>query len=275
MGENSESPTSHDVIRVIEHATRDELMSLKVTLGPKRLIVAMCENDRGRFIKLAEGRARIIVPADGIPQMRQALNSLEANVDLPSPLHDTDHSSGPASVTTSGEDTKSDLIASQRFLSEGRKFYLDILENARGRYLKISQSSIRRITIIAPLGFITLLKRAITMLVDKVPPDTSLSDPTSVQRTARTIERTIPLSDGETVSINVVQREIRVMGKRVIFESGANRRGSYIKISESSGAQRMSVMLPHSTVPEIIQLLQEVVDEGDPADAISAAQNGE
>lgn len=276
MGENSELSSSEDVIQVINHATPDELMSLKISMASKRLIVALCENDRGRFIKVTDGRSRIIVPADGIQQMCRSLAALEANLESNSSPDAVDPSTSSAQPHhASGEDNKSDLVDSERFLSEGRKFYFDVLDNARGRYLKISQSSTRRITLIVPITFLSPLKRAIDMLLERVPPDTNTIDPSAVQRMTRTIERVTALNDGAPVTLNVVQREIRVLGKRVVFESGANRRGSYIKIMENSGPQRMTVMLPHSAVPDMIQLLQEVVANGDPADALTAAQNGQ
>ena len=327
MGENTEIPLSNDVIQVIGHVTRDEIMSLRISIANKRLIVAICENDRGRYIKLTDGRARIIVPSDGISHMREALTMLESNLDPSQPLDDSSTSIPPQGQTSSvsspapssgstattaaaavanaaqqhhqqqqqhtqpasgastnnvtnnannasgngggNEEHRSELIDSQRFLCEGRKFYFDILDNSRGRYLKISQSSTRRITLIVPLAFLPSIKRAIDMLLEKAPPDTTIQDPSTVQRITRSLERVTALGDGSSVTLNIVQREVRTMGKRVVFESGANRRGSYIKIMENNGAQRMAVMLPHAAVPEIIHLLQEVVADGDPAQALN------
>lgn len=277
MSENNELVISHDIVQLTNHSNRDELMSFKLTAPNKRLIVAMCENERGRFCKLTDSRSRIIVPSEGINPMRESLASLETSLEnMPSPLHEGDPNSASGPPGSTNEDSKSELIDSERFLSEGRKFYFDVMENTRGRYLKISQSSTRRITLIIPISLLSPLKRAVDMLVEKVPPEPSITDPSIVQRNTRTIERVTPLGDGTSVNVTVVQREIRVLGKRVVFESGANRRGSYIKIMETNGAQRMSVILPHSAVPDMIQLLQEVVDHGDPADIMTTiAQNGQ
>lgn len=262
MGETDTS-VQEDGVQIAGYSTRDELMSVKIIAGTKRVYAALCENDRGRFIKVSDGRARIIVPADGIPQMREALVSLEGGLEN-NPQVDSPSQNG----TTPGEEPRSELIDSQRFLSEGRKFYFDVLKNARGLYVKISQSSTRRVTMILPINGLTLLREGIDMLLEKTPPDTTITDPSSVQRLTRTVERVTPMNDGASVTVSVVQREIRVQGKRVVFESGANRRGSYIKIMENNGAQRMSVTLPHSVVPEMIQLLQEVVQAGDPVSAL-------
>lgn len=277
MGENE--PTSvPDGVQIAGYASRDELMSVKIVAGTKRIFVALCENDRGRFIKLSDGRGKILVPGEGISQMRDALAALEAALEAaPAPDDSTPDQAGSPSApgAPANDDIKSELLAAQRFLSEGRKFYFDVLENTRGRYVKISQSSTRRITMIMPVIGLALLREGIDMLLEKSPPDTSISDPSSVHRMTRTVERVTPMQDGNSVTVNVVQREIRVLGKRVVFESGANRRGSYIKIMENNGSQRMTVMLPHSAVPEMIQLLQEVVEDGDPADALDLARSSQ
>lgn len=277
MAENGDGVSIHDGIQIMDQANRDELMSLKIAHGTRRLIVAMCENERGRFCKLTDSRARIIVPSEGISQMRKALFSLDAGIDSASPSsQETDPVLASGSSTSQNEDTKSELIDSARFLSEGRKFYFDVLANTRGRYLKISQSSTRRITLILPIAMLSSLKRAIDMLLDKVPPEPTASDPSMIHQSKRTIDRVTPMGDGTSVNMSVVQREIRVLGKRVVFESGANRRGSYLKIMESSGPQRMTVVLPHSAVPHVIELLQEVIDDGDPADNMSTVvENGQ
>lgn len=281
MGENTDASPVEDVIQVISHATRDELMSLKINVASKRLIIALCENDRGRFIKLTDGRARVIVPSDGIPNLRHALSVLAHNLskeekaESESAPSDSEPQSGPAPPIPTHAEPKPDMVDSERFLCEGRKFYFDVLQNPRGRFLKITQSSTRRVTLVMPLIIMPPLNRAIDMLMDKVPPDENATDPATVQRFDRTIERVIPMNDGSSTTLNVVQREIRVLGKRVVFESGANRRGSYIKIMENSGSQRMAVILPHSAVPEIIQLLQEAVVDGDPAENLPAPQNAQ
>lgn len=266
MGESDTA--QHDGVVIAGYSSRDELVSVKITVGPRRVFAALCENDRGRFIKLTDGRVKIIVPGDGIVQMRDALVALEAACDA-TPLSASQTKSNPP------EEAKSELVDAQSFLSEGRKFYFDVLENARGRYLKISQSSARRITMTLPINGLSLLREGLDMLLEKAPPDTTITDPTSVHRLTRTIERVTPLQDGTSITVNVVQREIRVLGKRVVFESGANRRGSYIKVSENNGSQRMTIMLPHSAVPEMIELLQEVVAAGDPANTTAPSSSAQ
>lgn len=275
MGENIGSPIA-DGVQIVGYASRDELMSVRVTSDSKRVFAALCENERGRFIKLSDGRAKLHVPGEGISLMRDALVGLETALEshpparadeTHSPLDPPDVDAPPASAERP-DDTKSELVETRKFVSEGRKFYLDVLENVRGRYVKITQSSIRRITMIMPINALSLLREGIDMLLEKAPPDTTFTDPSSIHRVTRTMERVMPMKDGASVTLAVVRREIRLPGKRLVFESGTNRRGSYLRITESNASQRMTVTLPHSTVPEVIKLLEEVVAAGDPAEAL-------
>ncbi|KAI0564555.1 Purine-rich element binding protein [Gracilaria domingensis] len=266
MGEN-EADSQQDGIAILGYGNRDELMSVRITVGTRRVTMALCENDRGRFLRLIDNRSRIMVPAAGIMQMREALVALETALESAPPPKQ------PSQQPQNAEETiKSELISSQRISSEGRKIFLDVMENAKGRYLKICKVSVRRINMIIPIQGLPFLREALDMLLEKTPPDTSVTDPSSVQRLTRTVERVTALNDGASVTLNIVQREIRTMGKRVIFESGANRRGSYIKISENNFPQRTSIILPHSAVPQIVELLQEVMQSGDPAEALESAK---
>lgn len=277
MVETGENFSPVDMIQEIQQLSRDELFSLKVTIANRRIIVALCENDRGRYIKLTDGRARLFVPSSGFAHLCEALSSLNAHFDPSDMSANSTSYPSPADPQVYEPSIqgplKSQLIHSQRFSCEGRKYYLDILENARGRYLKISQASHRRVTLILNPAFVPQLRKAISIVIDKSPPDTSVPlYPSTVQRVTRTLERVATLNDGPSVTVNVVQREIRVLGKRIIFESSINRRGSYLKIMENSGPNRATVVLPHSTVPEVIQLLEEAVANGDPADGITTPQ---
>lgn len=263
-----------EVIQEVHQRTRDELISLTISIANRRIIVALCENDRGRYIKLTDGRSRIFVPSSGIVQLREALSLLGSNLNsFDTSLENSEAVPSPHALPQPSHQEfilKTELIDSQRFLCEGRKFYLDVLKNSRGRFLKISQASNRRITLVVSLTFIPQLRRAIDMVIEKAPPDNSIpSDPSTVQRATRTLERAVSLNDGSSVTVNVVQREIRVFGKRIVFESAANRRGSYLKIMENIGSNSTVIMLPHSAVQDVIHALEEAVADGDPSEGVN------
>lgn len=283
------------------YVNRDELLSLRVVTGAKRVFLALCENERGRYLKLSDGRSKLIVPGSGIKDLRAAIDALhhaaaaagattagtQSQSQQQAQPAQSQHSSSAVVSSAAGAGTsisssdgavsaathgnQPEPIHSERFISEGRKFYLDLLENARGRYVKMSQATTRRISMIFPAAGLPLLRQAMDRLHELAPPDTNVTDPSSAQRITRTVDRQTSVQ-GSIVTVKAVQRELRVEGKRVIFESGANRRGSYLRITESNGAMKMSVTLPHSTLPQVIDLLREVQEAGDPADELRAAE---
>lgn len=250
---------------------RDELLSLRVVAGSKRIFLALCENDRGRFLKISDGRSKLIVPGPGIKNLHAAIDALKQAHEQMPPLEPSGDAAanGAGAVQNGGQ---VDPLASERFISEGRKFYLDLLENNRGRYVKMSQATTRRISMTFPATGLPLLWQAMERLHELAPPDTNVTDPSSVQRITRTVDRQTSSQSGATVVVKAVQRELRIESKRIVFESGANRRGSYMRISETNGAMKMSVTIPHSAIPLVIDLLNEVQQAGDPADALRAAE---
>lgn len=262
--------TMSDMIQVVNSRNRSSLMNLRLSCKSRRLNVSMCENERGRYLRIVDFLARITVPGSGIHYMLPALKSLEeATESMPAPAQIGEASTGSTSQSGPNEVSKLVLVDSRRFVSEGRKFYLDIIEDNQELYLKIAQASSRRITIIVPIAMLSLLVQAVKILVDKISPEPSINDASSIKRFTRIIERTIPKDDG-FADITVIQRELCILGKRVVFESGANRRGGYIKIMETSSTQHTTVVLPHAAVPEMVRLLQEVIISGDPANTVDA-----
>lgn len=245
------------------YVNRDEPVSLRVVSGAKTSYIALCENDRGRFIKLSDGRSKLIVPASALPQLRAAVQALE-DASSKEPVEDdsaeaTEAADAPAPGVAGAPGAQATLLHGERFVSEGsKKFYLDLLRNNRGRFVKISMATTRRVSMILPEDALPLLREALDQLVELAPPETVVSD------AAASSPHRITTRDG-----HAIQREIRVEGKRVVVESGKNRRGSYIRIIEN-GPMRMVVTLPHAALPQVIELLQEALREGDPAEDADA-----
>ncbi len=263
------------------YVNRDELLSLRVVAGQKRIFLALCENDRGRYLKMSDGRSKLIVPGPGFPDLRAAIDSLHefvSNGSVDSARLAADRQASTSSPSNSGAAAGGrggrippEPLHAERFISEGRKFYLDLMENSRGLYIKFSQATTRRISMIFPAAALRHLRQAMSQLEQLAPPDPAVLNPTSTGHSTRTVERQTPLQNGGAVVMKAVQRELRVEGKRIVFESGANRRGSYLRITDSSGITKMSVTVPHSAIPSIITLLKEVEEAGDPVEDFQTA----
>lgn len=245
---------------------RDELMSLRVVVGAKRIFLALCENDRGRYLKINDGRKKLTVADSGIADLRKCIDGLYDHYEG---LPDSPASSPASAAASDGEGAppraKSDLLHAERFIAGGRKFYLDLLENERGRFVKMSQATSHRTSIIFPSSALTHLRDALAQIVEMAPEPSPVN--VNDGHVTRVLERQTTVPSGSTVSIKAVQRELRIEGKRVVFESGANRRGSYLRITEMANGSKMSVTLPHDALPQILKLLHEAEEAGDPLDS--------
>lgn len=266
--ENGSAPSAEgttanrpDGVTAAETPAEDSLPALRVVVGGKRVLLALCENDRGRYLKINDGRKKLTVSESGIPNLRECIDGLYAH-----------YKTLPASATASPVElddaaprsTKSDLLHAERFIAGGRKYYLDLLQNERGVFVKMSQATSHRTSILFPSNALEHLREALTQIVEMAP------EPTPVKLTdghlTRVLDRQTTVPSGGTVAIKATQRELRIEGKRVVFESGANRRGSYLRITETAGGSKMSVTLPHEALPQVLKLLHEAEEAGDPLD---------
>eukprot|EP00296_Roombia_truncata_P008025 JP446491.1.p1 GENE.JP446491.1~~JP446491.1.p1 ORF type:complete len:290 (-),score=74.17 JP446491.1:154-1023(-) len=148
--------------------TEIELLSKEVSVEQKKFFVNLKENQRGRFLKIAEvqagQRSTIIVPSVGWVQFRDMLMELDSD-DSP-PVPQTFPVGGPAVVAagavniTAGEETE--LLTKEMF-AEQKRFYLNLKQNTRGRFLKIVEcgapgSSNRNSIFVPESGWVDLRK---------------------------------------------------------------------------------------------------------------------
>lgn len=110
----------------------------------------MKENQRGRFIKLAEvgvgGRkSRILMTMSAAEEFKKHLIEFSELHSQMGPTHgSSDSTEENAQSSTSqnekGENTKDSdgLIKSETFIKDRKRFYMDLKENQRGRFLRVS-----------------------------------------------------------------------------------------------------------------------------------------
>lgn len=101
----------------------------------KRFYLDVKQNRRGRFIKVAE------IGADGRrSQIFLALSTAAEFRDHLSTFSDYYCSLGPPNPESVPEDGK---LKSEMMIKDNRRYYLDLKENARGRFLRVSQTITR------------------------------------------------------------------------------------------------------------------------------------
>lgn len=150
-------PAKRDSARMMED--EGKLKSESIFREDRRYYIDLKENHRGRFLKVsmalsAHERSHIVIPAQGMMDMRDVLNELLAehgDVHSPSRTRDPDPSSGtqgpdPSSGTQDPDtapsiDTAPDIDNDNFIEYDGKKYIFDISENSRGKYLRISEVS--------------------------------------------------------------------------------------------------------------------------------------
>ncbi|PIK62347.1 putative transcriptional activator protein Pur-beta [Apostichopus japonicus] len=155
---------------VISAANVQELATKTLHIQSKKYYLDVKQNRRGRFLKIAE------VPGRG-PKKRLTLR-MPAAAELRDYLTDfSEHYAqlGPANPDNIPEDGR---IKSEQIISDNRRYYLDLKENNRGRFLKVSQTGDRgpRIQIAVPAQGLVEFKNALTELLEEFGTD----DPSGV-----------------------------------------------------------------------------------------------
>ncbi|CAL1280158.1 unnamed protein product [Larinioides sclopetarius] len=181
-----------------------ELATKMLQIQSKRFYLDVKQNRRGRFIKVAEvgaaGRkSRLLLAMSTAAEFRDHLTSF-------SELY---ASLGPPNPDNLPEDGK---LKSEVMVKDNRRYYLDLKENSRGRFLRVSQTIARggpRSQIAIPAQGMIEFRDALTDLLEEFGTD-----------------------DGEFKGELPEGQHMRVENKNFYFDIGQNSRGIYMRISE-------------------------------------------
>jgi hypothetical protein len=123
------------------------LASQLVQIQSKRFYIDVKENSRGRFIKLAEvgvgGRkSRILMTMSAAAEFKTRLTEFSELHSQLGPSHGSTgqnaNNSNNDSNKRSGSGDQDGLIKSETIIKDRKRYYLDLKENQRGRFLRVS-----------------------------------------------------------------------------------------------------------------------------------------
>lgn len=252
-----------------------ELASKRVDIQKKRFYLDVKQSARGRFLKIAEvwiGRGRhdsvrkskLTLSMAMAPDLRYCLGDFidyYAHVGLrgghaprpdePSDLQrrrQLDHHTAPASPSGSAasEEPAHRVLKSESIEGDNRKYYLDLKENQRGRFLRIRQTVSRgqgavgyygqavEQTIVLPAQGLIEFRDALSQLIE------DYGDEREANGRGGRGER-----DRETACAELPEAaSFRVDNKRFYFDVGSNRYGVFLKISEVRQPYRNTITVP-------------------------------
>ncbi|XP_065051337.1 transcriptional regulator protein Pur-beta-like [Rhopilema esculentum] len=214
----------------------EEIASKMLRIQNKRYYVDVKQNSRGKFIKLVEvlnngTRNKINIPMPVVGDIRDRLTSF---ADFYAQLD-------PAQTGQVPEEGK---LKSETQRSGGRRYYFDLKENQRGRFLRISQLTQfgARATLALPAQGIVDIRNTLSEFLDQHGGDEGASDEEE---------------DGELPQA----KEMRIERKRFYFDCGRNNRGSFLRVSEVTSNFRSSITIPRQGLSKFKDILCDLADE--------------
>ncbi|CAO2611846.1 Purine-rich element-binding protein gamma [Lemmus lemmus] len=198
-----------------------ELASKRVDIQKKRFYLDVKQSSRGRFLKIAEvwiGKSKLTLSLSVAAELKDCLGDFiehYAHLGLKAPPVSVGSEEHPHSVL------KTDYIE-----RDNRKYYLDLKENQRGRFLRIRQTMMRGTgilgqeqTIVLPAQGMIEFRDALVQLIEDYGEDDEPPE----------------LPEGTS---------FRVDNKRFYFDVGSNKYGIFLKVSEVRPPYRNTITVP-------------------------------
>ncbi|XP_075589725.1 purine-rich binding protein-alpha isoform X4 [Dermatophagoides farinae] len=213
-----------------------ELATKTLYIQHKRFYLDVKQNHRGRFIKVAEvgsaGRkSRLLLSMAASREFRDHLTTF-------SELY---ASLGPPNLDNYPEDGK---IKSEIIIKDNRRYFLDLKENTRGRFLRVSQSFTHggtRTQIAIPAQGMIEFRDALTDLLDE-----------------------FGTEEGGFRDALPEGTNFRVENKKFYFDIGQNKIGVFMRISEVKSSTRSSITIPERSWARFRDIFAEYVDKMNP-----------
>ncbi|XP_055922440.1 transcriptional activator protein Pur-alpha isoform X2 [Eupeodes corollae] len=222
-----------------------ELATKMLQIQSKRFYLDVKQNRRGRFLKVAE------IGADGRrSQVYLALSTAAEFRDHLSTFSDYYASLGPPNPENVPEDGK---LKSEMMIKDNRRYYLDLKENTRGRFLRVSQTITRggpRSQIAIPAQGMIEFRDALTDLLEE-----------------------FGTSDGGFKGELPEERHMKVDNKNFYFDIGQNNRGIYMRISEVKSNFRTAITVPEKCWIRFRDILTDYCEKMNKSDTSITADN--
>uniref|UniRef100_A0A8B9LCG0 Purine-rich element binding protein G n=1 Tax=Astyanax mexicanus TaxID=7994 RepID=A0A8B9LCG0_ASTMX len=258
--------------QAMKHFER-ELASKRVDVQKKRFYLDVKQSARGRFLKIAEvgdgvRKSKLTLSMSLAPELRCSLGGFIDCYARAGLRHD-EREAGSGSPTPSDEHASASaaqrVLKSELIERDNRKYYLDLKENQRGRFLRIRQTvsgggstggrmsggsvgyyygtggggAAAEQTVVLPAQGLIEFRDALSQLIDDFG-DAEADEPGGGDR-ARGVDR----GRGEGARALLPEAaSFRVDNKRFYFDVGANRRGVFLKVSEVRQPHRSAITVP-------------------------------
>jgi len=211
-----------------------ELASRTIQIQNKRFYLDVKQNARGRFIKITEvgvggQKTRILMSVPAANELKEKVEKLNAIFAKLEPHN-------PKTLAADG------LIESETVVRDNRRYYMDLRENERGRFLRLSMLSMGvRVHIALPAEGMLELYNALSDLITNYCSEEDLS-----------------------ATPDLPEAKVLFAGnKTFFFDVGSNRYGVFLRISELRANFRTAVTIPEHHWSRFRDILSELVNKLD------------
>lgn len=230
-----------------------ELATRMIQIGGKRFNLDVRENKIGRFVKIRESDAsgsanKILLPSGG------ALAFHDALVKFASPSIAKKAAPPPA------EDGRAPAIHSETFVFDTKRFHFDLLENSRGRVLKIScvPNSGTRISLMIPAEKegVEELRAALEGVMKEAGDGMVIASLSSLGVKNQTDGGSVKPGEGD---LDLGSKQVQIDTKRFFLDLRQNRIGRFLKVSEVlENGTRQKVTIPAANVGQLRDIVQRI-----------------
>ncbi|XP_042195995.1 transcriptional activator protein Pur-alpha [Callorhinchus milii] len=199
-----------------------ELASKRVDIQNKRFYLDVKQNAKGRFLKIAEvgaggNKSRLTLSMSVAVEFRDYLGDfIEHYAQL-----------GPSHPDLQASDEPRRALKSEFLVRENRKYYMDLKENQRGRFLRVRQTVNRGHGLASQGQTIALPAQGLIEFRDAL---AKLIDDYGVE------EEPAELPEGTSLTVD---------NKRFFFDVGSNKYGVFMRVSEVKPSYRNSITIPY------------------------------
>jgi len=211
-----------------------DLASRTLVLESKRFYLDVKENQRGRFIKIAEisadGRKNQILMTFSTAALFS--QNLIQFIDFYQDLEKLDP-----------DNLRQGELKSEVMYKDDKKYHMDLKENARGRFLKVSETFTRgysRFQVFIPADGMAEFQHNLGELIDEYD-----NGP----------------GDAEEALSAPQNKHVRIENKNFYFDIKRNQQGRYMSISEVKGNFRNSILVPESGWESFRDVLDDYVKQ--------------
>lgn len=238
---------------VLGNSDEKELASQQIQIQSKRFYIDVKENQRGRFIKLAEvgvgGRkSRILMTMGAAAEFKTRLAEFSEYHSQLGPSHgaaasNESNNSNSSSNKRNQQGDNDGLLKSETIIKDRKRYYLDLKENQRGRFLRVSMVVTR-----GPRAYLAIPAQGLIEFKDHL---SDMLERYGGQLVEEASQQDLPES-----------KSLRADNKTFYFDAGSNARGVFLKITEvRQNRYRTSITIPDKFLQQFRDQIGEFADK--------------